>query len=654
MKIINNIKLSMFYPEFKRIGIDIALLEKAISDKNFSEAYKKEIADFIKHLKNYSYDEFTNGNLIKKKLDDETITHHLNAILKIYRGNTVIKYISFIKSHSLENYKLENVEALNDSNFDKLYELIGYDVFNDNVNEILQNGYSERLLQLITKYPEMTLKDIKVSLFEDKVWNIINSNYTVGETPILEMFNTNSRIEILIELINNDLLDGLKYTYENIPESNNFIIHQLGYRVKGTLALDQFNMDFINNIGQDVLKKLYFRNCFSDKNEYEKIFQIISCGNFELIQDIVNYDTYGFRFKSIKDEDANKKLLESNINSYNKNEVLLNKFFGIDRNDNHYIKLFLSSINKVELPDEFKGKYETLLNLLNQIYSATDEEIIEISRKLSADKRGEYKKIIYDFEKDGNEIIKQQFSKDLEEKNKEILNVATHNILTTQSGKNIDIYELSGQPFTMLVHAITDNRMSRNNGFVSQLIENPAMWNEIMSRNKHISTSLISDRYMMTYGTPNNENTIMFGFNKIPSQSIKFTDIADAGINRNADTNIDYNMRKRVFTARINTVATVDDLMEKTIESNIRTEPSSRMWNEIGLSRTNENTGKKLQPNYIVCMDYISESSKKAADYFNIPIYLIQRKKYKELPYILKNNEVLSETDNLEIGHMKR
>lgn len=654
MKIINNIKLSIFYSEFKRIGIDSELLEKAISDKNFSEVYKKEIADFIKHLKNYSYNEFTNGTLIEKKLDDETITHHLNAILKTYSGNTGIKYISFIKSHCFENYKLENVEVLSNSNFDKLYELIGHDIFNDSVNEILKNGYSERLLQLITKYPKLSLKDIKVSLFEDKVWNIINSNFTVGETPIFEMFNTNSRIEILIELINNDLLDGLKYTYENIPESNNFIIHQLGFRVKGALSLEQFNMNFIKNIGQDVLKKLYFRSCFSDKNEYEKIFQITSCDNFELIQDIVNYDTYGFRFKSIKDEDTNKKLLESNIGSYNKNEVLLNKFFGIDQNDNHYIKLFLSSINKVALPNYFKEKYGTLLNLLNQIYSGTDDEIIEISHKLSTDKRDEYKKLVYDCEKDGNEIIKQQFSKDLEEKNKEILNVATHNILTTQSDKNIDIYELNGQPFTMLVHAITDNRMSSNNGFVSQLIENPAMWNEIMSGNKHISTSLISDRYMITYGTPNNENTIMFGFNQIPSQSIKFTDINDVGINRDADTNIDYNMRNRISIADINTVATVDDLMEKTIQSNMRKNPSSRMWNEIGLSRIDENTGEKLQPNYIVCMDYVSESSKKAAEYFNIPIYLIQRKEYKELPYIFENNDTLSEIDNLEIGHMKR
>ena len=49
---------------------------------------------------------------------------------------------------------------------------------------------------------------------------------------------------------------------------------------------------------------------------------------------------------------------------------------------------------------------------------------------------------------------------------------------------------------------------------------------------------------------------------------------------------------------------------------------------------------KKLQPDYIVCMDYISENSKKAAMYFGIPIYLIERKYYKEVPYEPWNNMI--------------
>lgn len=638
MNIINRIKLQTQYSDLKKMGIDSELLEKVITDKQFAESYKKEIKPFIKYLQDYSYLDYYNVPLIEKKLDAETINYHINSILKTYKGNDSIKYISFIKNHFLEKHKLKNPQVLNDNNFDTLFKLIGHDVFNDNLSSIINSGYSQRLLQFIEKNPKINLSSINSNIFTDSVWKIINSNPTMGGTTILDLFgNRMSGLNILVGIIQNGLFEGLKYTYENIPESHNFILQQLGTRIEGTLSFEQFDINFIKYIGHDVLNKLYYRNCFSDKNEFSKIFKISQSGNYELIQDIVNYDTYNFSFKNISDEDITKNLLNSNIGGYNKKEVLLNKYFGIERNDNHYIKLFLSSINKAKLTDEFKEKYETILTLLNQIYNASDEEIISISEKLNKDRKEEYHKLIYDCEKDGNELIKGQFSEDLMRKSNEILSVATHTTLATNSGKTIDVYKLTGQQFTMLVHAITDNNMSKNNRYVSQIVNNPEIWNNINGGNNHISTSLISDKYMVTYGIPNNENTIMFGFNNIPAHSLKFTSVRDAGIYRNAKTNINYNMRNRLFVADINTVASVDELMQKTIDANIQKQ-SGRMWNEIVLSRVNEETGEKLQPNYIVCMDYVSESSKKAAEYFGIPIYLIQRKYYKELPYVSENN----------------
>ena len=71
------------------------------------------------------------------------------------------------------------------------------------------------------------------------------------------------------------------------------------------------------------------------------------------------------------------------------------------------------------------------------------------------------------------------------------------------------MYELEGQPIMMLVHAIVDNRMSIHNSFVNEIVANPEKWNEIEGGNQHISTSLISDKYMVTYGIPNNNDTVM-------------------------------------------------------------------------------------------------------------------------------------------------
>ena len=652
MNITDKIKLN-FYPELKELNIEEEILKQIISNKNFKNQYKTSIKPFIKYLREYKYTEYDNGTLKQVGLDDDTIKQHLKAVFELSIKNNSNKYISFITKNYYEKSSITNFNVFNDSNFENLYSMIGYEVFNKNICEIISKGNSNRLIEFINKNGRMNLAKINSSMFDDKVWNIINQNPSIGNTNVLELFN--STMDTLVDLISKDLFEGIKYTYENIPESHNFIEHQLGMRKEGTLSFQQFSMDFIKNIGDETLKKLYARHKFSDEAEFKKIFEITSHGNYELIQDIVNYDTYDFNFKNISSDEMQKQLLETNINYYNKNEVFLNKYFGIERKDVHYIKLFLNAINKANnLPDEFKDKYSSILQLINQILISTDEELIKISKTMDIDKKEEYKKLIKACENDGNEVLKNHFVNDLKIKNQQIVSTAQHKEITTHDGKTINVYELSGQPFTMLVHAVVDNRMSVNNSYVSQIVNNPEDWDKINGGNNHISTSLISDKYMVTYGIPNKNDTIMFGFNDLPYDSVKFTDVADVGIDRKASTDIDYNMRNRVFVASINTITTVDDLMEKTIETNLRKPPNSRLWNEIGLSRTDETTGVKIKPNFVVCMDVISESSIKAAQQFNIPIYLINRKYYQDLPYINENDNELEATQAIESGHLKR
>lgn len=652
MNITDKIKLN-FYPELKELNIEEEILKQIISNKNFKNQYKTSIKPFIKYLREYKYTEYDNGTLKQVGLDDDTIKQHLKAVFELSIKNNSNKYISFITKNYYEKSSITNFNVFNDSNFENLYSMIGYEIFNKNICEIISKGNSNRLIEFINKNGRMNLAKINSSMFDDKVWNIINQNPSIGNTNVLELFN--STMDTLVDLISKDLFEGIKYTYENIPESHNFIEHQLGMRKEGTLSFQQFSMDFIKNIGDETLKKLYARHKFSDEAEFKKIFEITSHGNYELIQDIVNYDTYDFNFKNISSDEMQKQLLETNINYYNKNEVFLNKYFGIERKDVHYIKLFLNAINKANnLPDEFKDKYSSILQLINQILISTDEELIKISKTMDIDKKEEYKKLIKACENDGNEVLKNHFVNDLKIKNQQIVSTAQHKEITTHDGKTINVYELSGQPFTMLVHAVVDNRMSVNNSYVSQIVNNPEDWDKINGGNNHISTSLISDKYMVTYGIPNKNDTIMFGFNDLPYDSVKFTDVADVGIDRKASTDIDYNMRNRVFVASINTITTVGDLMEKTIETNLRKPPNSRLWNEIGLSRTDETTGVKIKPNFVVCMDVISESSIKAAQQFNIPIYLINRKYYQDLPYINENDNELEATQAIESGHLKR
>lgn len=651
---INKLSLKVLYPELKDLNIDDEILEQIISNKNFKIQYKTDIKPFIKYLQKYKYSKYDNGKLKHQGLDDDIIKHHLKAVFELSIKNNSNKYISFIRKNNYEKNKITNFNIFNDSNFEALYSMIGYDVFNENISKIIRNGNSNRLIEFISNNEIMNLSRINPAMFDDKVWNIISQNPTIANKTILELFEF--KMSTLIDLINNDMFEGIEYTYKNIPESHNFIENLFGKIEEGTIYFQQFSMEFISNIGDETLKKLYARDKFSDKTEAKKIFEIASFGNYELIQDIINYDIYNFNFKNIPTSDMQKQLLE--INCYNKNKVFLNKYFGIAEEDVHYIKLFLNAISKVNsLPDDFKEKYSSILQLINQILVSNDEKLIAISKTMNLDKKDEYKKLIESCEIDGNEILKNHFVNDLKTKNQQIVSTAKHKEITTKDGKNINVYELSGQPFTMLVHVIVNYKMSVNNSFVSQIINNPENWDKINGGNNHISTSLISDKYMVTYSKviPNNNDIIMFGFNNLTYDCVKFTDIIDVGIDRNASTDINYNTRNRFLMANINTVTTVDDLMEKTVELNLKKQPGKRLWNEVGLSRIDKTTGMKIKPNFIVCMDAISENSIKAAQYFNIPIYLINRKYYPELPYINDNSNDLVETQSIEeTGHLKR
>ena len=630
MRLLNKLKLNL-YPELKSLNLSSQLLELIMSNRNFKSQYKKSIKPFIKFLYEYRAYDFNSDKEIGLK--NKTIKAHLRAVFELSISNNSAKYISFIKQNHLEQVKLTDHRIFSDLNFEKLYSIIGENIFEENICRIINDDKSEQLIQFINMNTGLNLKKIIPEMFEEKAWNIISKKQSIGDTTIFQLFNPN--VNVLIDIINNDLFEGLVYTYENIPESHNFIKTQLCFRKEGRISFQQFSIDFIKNIGIKTLTQLYARYKFSEESEFKKIFEIYSFKNYELIQDIVNYDTDNFNFKNISSNDMQKKLIETNINYYNKGELFLNKYLGIERNDIRYIKLFLDSINQIaNLPSAFKDKYESLLKLLNQIFAASDEELISISKSMDLEKKEDYKKLIESCEKEGNDVLKRQFVEDLKIKNQQIIETTQKKEIESENGKKITIYELSGQPFTMLVHAVVDNRMSVNNSYVEQIINSPENWNNINGGNNHISTSLISDKYMVTYGTPNNNNTVMFGFNSFHWNSLKFTELSDVGIDRNASTNINYNMRNRSFISNVNTITTVDNLMKKTIETNLIKHPNGRLWNEIGLSRIDESTGMKIKPDFIVCMDKISQSSIRAAEYFNVPIYLINRKNYSQLPYI--------------------
>lgn len=615
-------------------------MHQILTNKNFRAQYKQFIKPFIHSLHEYTYKDYDNDPPKELKLDNEIISHHLQAALILSINNNSDKYISFINNTGSQKRKTNNYNIINDKNFNELYSIIGLDIFNNNISEIIENGFSERLIKLRRDNPKMLLGNLTKEIFEDNVWNIIQENPSIGDTTLLDLFGNNSNL--LLEIINKNLIEGIKYTYENIPESHNFITTLIN---NPTNALDQFSTCFINNIGDEVLKKIYNRSgILSNELEFQKLFAIASVGNYELIQDIVNFEPNQFSFSQISKEDMSKKLLESNIPKYQniKREIFLYKYFGIPRQDIYYIKLFLNSINQANnLSSDFTSKYEEVLQLLNQVFVSNEENLIKASQTMDVDKKEQYKKIIYDCEKEGNNLLRAQFIADVKERSQQIMETAEHKTITTNEGKEIDVYELTGQPFTMLVHAITHNYTSSNDHLVDDLINAPENWNNIESGNNYISTSLISNQFMTTYHNPRDNFSVMFGFDSLPRDSVAITSSKDLGINRKAATNLELNMRQILTPPEINTISTVDEVLKASID--MQKHGDGKMWNEIVLRRTNNVTGEKIKPDYIVCMDGIFEPAKKAASYFNIPIYVIQTQSYIQPGYTNNSTYDLTE-----------
>ena len=606
--ILNKAKLNLNYRELRDLKIDDKLLSEILDNKDFLSVYKKEFREFI-------------IDLSKAGINKDVIRSHVHAVYELHKSNNASKYIEFIRKNGFENRVVRNINVFKDENFIELYNLIGYDIFSDNISEVIDKGYGSRLLQYKKNNPKVDLNKINVKFFGDKMWNVISQNPYIGDKTTLELFGR--KMDILSEIVEKDYFEGLKYTYENISESRRFIESDLGNR--NTIALEHFSMEFIQNIGVETLSELYRKSSFLYSQEFEKIFQICSYGNYDLIKDLVSYDRDVW-FRNVSLEDMSKSLIEASIGNYNKSELVLNKYFGIERKDMNYLPLFLETINKTQLSFEFKEKYETILELLNKLYTASDEEIISIAQALDKDSVRNYEKLIFEMERDGNELVKQQFSKNLLEKTSQIENVAKHSVVNS-NGKNIDVYELNGQPFTMLVHNVISNSMSSNNDIAEKILENPRLFNEINGGNNFISTSLISDKAMITYGVSDSRGTsITFGFDNVPPENIKYTFIGDAGTNRKLDGNSNLNMRDQGISSNINTVGLVDDIITKTAEINNRTSAPHGKYNEILLKRVNEN--ERLKPSYIVCFDRINDIELKAASELNIPIYLIDRKYY--------------------------
>ncbi len=198
----------------------------------------------------------------------------------------------------------------------------------------------------------------------------------------------------------------------------------------------------------------------------------------------------------------------------------------------------------------------------------------------------------------------------------------------------IDIINLEGIPFNLLVYS-QPKVYDKFKNYSMEVIENPSRWNKL--KNSPILMNLISDRYLGCVDHCD-KAAVYYGFNHINPNAIEFMSRRDAIVEHKASDLSPYGSHSEYM---------LPDVLQ-TVSSS---------YNIIGIkanSGTNSKYNHRIQPDCIVCFDNnISNDSKKAAQYFNIPIYVINRDKYDRQNELLHTKYIEEEVSSIEIEDVK-
>lgn len=438
MNIVNRIKLKS-YPELQKMNFDEETLIKIISNKNFKEQYQKVILPFISKYKDNDmirgifelsisndsekFANFVDNNYLFNEEKFNLNNNQQNANNDNEKENHVESIWGYFEEVKREK---NNYSIIKDKNFDKLFSILKFDVFDESMSKILNKIDSDKLLQI-----------------------------DIGNKNILEYVSNLDRLRWIETIISNDLIDGLKYTYDNVPEFKS----EMNYTSRILPeACKQFSKDFIASVGKECLNKMYEKDIFRDKSKSEKVFGIFSKENYELLYDLFD-DRCIIDFSEITENNYNKNFLEINKDANVKDYYMKKYMFPTSYSKEHMI--FIEKLMKLKsIPDDFQNKYGNIIEQYKEIINLSNDELIELSKQQNIGKdREEYinniKEKFSNMIEEGNSLLKKQIVNDLKERSNQIVNNSKKTSVISSSGKNLDVYELTGEPFTMMIHAIS-------------------------------------------------------------------------------------------------------------------------------------------------------------------------------------------------------
>ena len=632
--------------------MDDSRIIEIFKDEEFVEQLIQQCPKFILYIrgvnitsekyKNYIMDIFSQkittktvelGAIYKNISEDMQMDYELCS--NLLKKN--IYYFGKIKNHELKNndkllyqylYQypqnfIDYVDRLNnildeklllkilENNMNNLYKL-------DSSNPIVKNSLD--IVNLLkNKYSLNNIEELKASFIVE------NDFFNMGTDVIISILRyDNESKDIIDSIIKNGTTEYFNYYMELYFQSHERNIESIQ---RAMLTYPQVEL---------LIKDIKDKKIVVNYDNLEKVINNNECFKITSVEELNNFDNI-----------LKSKIDETLISSTNKNEIL-NGLLSIICNKNlDEIKDFYDNYLSGDIIE-----YKKICKERNVEYSLEEfEKILEIIKKITEEEN---------LSKCGEIIKNQDFPIiNLEDIKEKICNsfskIYNDNFIDLKAQKSriekgVEIIDLEGQKFSMLIHRIFNFDFNMTS-LAKELLENPNRWNELEGTN-NISTSYISEKKIVgvfrALQKSSNAEFIHFDneeekqefirkgvqesidimngkiTSKIADESVfyGFTDISKSCINKMAPTDMMVEHGKKKYGTQSSTTNFMnpDDMAYWT---------SQTYWNEVAVNRYSTTDNSRLQPTCIVCFDgVINDNSILAAKSFGIPIVNIDRKKY--------------------------
>ncbi len=548
----------------------------------------------------------------------KTIEEFKNNLLKIYDEEKYKKIFFNVIMHGkdkLEEYSEKLFWFIHWTNKDNnndlspiknlSWETVVYSKLDD-----LKLNIEETVLNLCFNYYP---KEIDDGLMEDawflKKVNVVDLFYdsNIGVKRILLSFLKENKINTIVDLVNQ-----LKKSHIDTDI--------LEFVLENEVSLDIFSDEVMNYFGKkDYLRLIKYVLKNPSSKSIKIINRIIQLKNYDLLSDLIILgNPQKYVIPGEEDHDISS-LSEVSLTDY---YYYINNKLSIDTGQ---VETMLKAV-LIDNNDEYNEKYREVIDLFKLIHQQNNEEdfltVIKYIKTLDKDSLKDFKELIQNCYKDAIVSFKNEYATKIN-KTKEIAAKATEQAIKDSKGNthNVKIYELKDEePFMLLITVM--NRKARKQTMNmygrpahESTINNPALFcSDLQGGSEIISTSLISNIFVETFVGPYVDLAYVFG-------------------DLEADDFLGISFCDGAFSPKIDSVG---ELFEKNgaygackPSELIMHSKQNRDYNEIAIKR--KRNGKKILPTAILCFNEVNDVAIKHAEYFNIPIIIINTRTYRDI-----------------------